>query len=118
MKPLLLGYAACDTSRRARRWLEAQGTKFAARDIVRERPTADELRTWIARSGLPASKFFNTSGVRYKELGLKEVVRNAPDEELIHLLTSDGKLVKRPLLVGDEWVLVGFREAEWAERLK
>ena len=117
MKPLFLGYASCDSSRKARRWLEAHGIGFVARDIVAQPPRAEEIADWCGRSGRPLARFFNTSGVRYRELGLKDRIRTASDEELIALLASDGKLVKRPLLVTDDRVLVGFDADEWSRSL-
>lgn len=110
MKYLFLHYPACGTCRKAARWLAEHGVEAEPRDIVLSNPGRDELSQWIATSGLPARKFFNTSGQRYKELNLKEKVAKASDEELIALLATEGKLVKRPLLVGPDFVLVGFRE--------
>ena len=109
MKYLFLHYPACGTCRKAARWLAEHGVEAESRDIV--------LSNWIATSGLPARKFFNTSGQRYKELNLKEKVAKASDGELIALLATEGKLVKRPLLVGPDFVLVGFREEQWQEKL-
>ena len=113
MKYLFLHYPACGTCRKAARWLAAHGVEAESRDIVLSNPGRDELSQWIATSGLPARKFFNTSGQRYKELNLKEKVAKASDGELIALLATEGKLVKRPLLVGPDFVLVGFREEQW-----
>ena len=117
MKYLFLHYPACGTCRKAARWLAEHGVEAESRDIVLSNPGRDELSQWIATSGLPARKFFNTSGQRYKELNLKEKVAKASDGELIALLATEGKLVKRPLLVGPDFVLVGFREKEWEENL-
>lgn len=114
---LILHYPQCGTCRKALKWLEANGFHPEKRHIVEERPTAEELFQWIERSGLPVQKFFNTSGLIYKERGLKDVVKTAPSEELISLLAEEGKLVKRPLLVTDDKVLVGFKEEEWASTL-
>ena len=97
--------------------LAEHGVEAESRDIVLSNPGRDELSQWIATSGLPARKFFNTSGQRYKELNLKEKVAKASDGELIALLATEGKLVKRPLLVGPDFVLVGFREEQWQEKL-
>ena len=118
MKPLFLQYPNCDTSRRAAKWLKAHHVDVDSRNIVTENPRVEELIEWIGRSGLPVRKFFNVSGVKYKELNLKERVKTAPDEELVALLASDGKLVKRPLLITGERVLVGFVEKEWIDLLE
>lgn len=114
---LFMEYPKCATCQKARKWLEANAVAFQSRQIREENPTAEELRDWQARSGLPLKKFFNTSGMLYKELGLKDRLPGMSDEEQIALLASDGMLVKRPVLVGDGFVLVGFREAEWAAAL-
>lgn len=114
---LFVEYPKCTTCRKARKWLEASGVAFQSRHIKEKKPTAEELRTWFARSGLPPKKFFNTSGLLYKDLGLKDKLSGMSDEEQLALLASDGMLVKRPILVGDGFVLVGFREAEWAAAL-
>ena len=106
-------YSKCGTCRKAAQWLAAHNIAVDSRDIITAPPTVDELTEWIARSGKPVAKFFNTSGLLYKERNLKEVVKTASSEELIRLLASDGKLVKRPVLVSDDAVLVGFNEAEW-----
>lgn len=117
MKPLFICYPKCSTCGKAAEWLRQHGIDFEMRNIVEQNPTADELQEWIARSGLPVSRFFNTSGLRYRALGLKDRVKSAPQEELIELLSSDGMLVKRPLLLLPDKVLVGFREAEWSAAL-
>ena len=115
---LFLEYPRCSTCRKAKRWLDEHGVAYEDRHIVEEHPTADELRTWIAASGLPIRRFFNTSGMRYRELGMKDrFAQGIGDDECIELLASDGMLVKRPLVVGDDFVLVGFKEADWNERL-
>ncbi|MDE7004525.1 MAG: arsenate reductase family protein [Oscillospiraceae bacterium] len=114
---LFLEYPKCSTCQKARKWLEAQGAAFMARHIKDDPPTAAELRQWWKRSGLPLKKFFNTSGLKYKELGLKDKLPGMSEEEQLTLLASDGMLVKRPLLVGDGFVLAGFREADWAAAL-
>jgi len=111
---LFVEYPKCTTCQKARKWLEANRITFQSRHIKEENPTAEELKTWHERSGLPLKKFFNTSGMRYKELGLKDKLPGMSEEEQIALLASDGMLVKRPILVGGGFVLVGFREAEWA----
>ena len=114
---LFIEYPKCSTCQKARKWLEAQGLAFTARHIKEDAPTADELKDWHIRNGLPLKKFFNTSGLAYKELGLKDKLPGMGDEEQLALLASDGMLVKRPILVGDDFVLVGFREKEWADTL-
>ncbi len=114
---LFVEYPKCTTCQKARKWLEASGIAFQSRHIKEENPTAGELTAWYKRSGLPLKKFFNTSGMLYKELGLKDKLPKMNDEEQIALLASDGMLVKRPILVGDGFVLVGFRELEWAAAL-
>ena len=109
----LVCYEKCGTCRKAKAWLEEKDAAYDLRPIKEENPTAAELRTWIAASGLPVRKFFNTSGLLYKELQLKDKLPQMTEDEMIALLSSDGMLVKRPLLIGDDFVLVGFREAEW-----
>ena len=110
-------YPKCTTCQKAKKWLEGQGKDFQMRDIKEENPTVEELRLWGQRSGLPLKKFFYTSGLQYKALGLKEQLPGMSEEEQLALLASDGMLVKRPILVGEEVVLVGFKEPDWAERL-
>ena len=110
-------YEKCTTCRKAKAWLEEKGAAFTLRPIKEQNPTAEELRGWIAVSGLGARKFFNTSGLLYKELQLKDKLSHMTAEEQIELLASDGMLVKRPLLIGDGFVLVGFKEKEWEERV-
>ena len=110
-------YDRCTTCQKARKWLEEKGVSYAVRPIKEENPTKEEILRWQALSGLPMRRFFNTSGLKYKELGLKEKLPGMTDEEMADLLATDGMLVKRPLLVGEDYVLVGFREKEWAERL-
>lgn len=114
---LFLCYPKCSTCQKARKWLEAQGKVFTVRDIKLENPNVDELRQWYTRSGLPLKKFFNTSGNLYKELHLKERLPSMTEQEQLELLASDGMLIKRPLVVDENVVLVGFRQAEWAEKL-
>lgn len=115
---LFLEYPRCSTCRKAKRWLDEHDVAYEDRHIVEAHPTVDELRVWIATSGLPIRRFFNTSGMRYRELGMKDrFAQGIDDDECIELLASDGMLVKRPLVVGDGFVLVGFKEAEWTERL-
>ncbi len=117
MMYLFIHYPKCSTCQKAKKWLEAQGVAFEARHIVEENPTAEELSKWIAASGQPVKKFFNTSGLKYKELGLKDKLPSMTDEEQIALLATDGMLVKRPLVIGNGVVLAGFKEDKWAEAL-
>lgn len=114
---LLVWYPKCSTCQRAKRFLEEKGIEVTTRDIKEERMSAAELREVWGRSALPLRRFFNTSGMLYREMGLKDRLASMSEEEQVELLASDGMLVKRPLLVGDGFVLVGFREAEWTERL-
>ena len=114
---LFIEYPKCTTCQRAKKFLDDRGVPYTDRHIKEDNPTADELRTWWKESGLPLKKWFNTSGLQYKALGLKDRLPAMGEEEQLALLASDGMLVKRPVLVGDGFVLVGFREAEWAEKL-
>ena len=114
----VLCYSKCTTCKKALAWLEEQGIAYDLRDIKGENPSAEELERWWKMSGLPLKKFFNTSGLQYKALNLKDKLPAMSDEEQIALLASDGMLVKRPLLVADDYVLTGFRQAEWEEKLK
>lgn len=114
---LFVCYPKCTTCQRARKWLEEKGVDVTIRDIKLENPSAEELRTWWTVSGLPLKKLFNTSGLQYKALGLKDKLPTMTEEEQLALLSSDGMLVKRPILVGDGFVRVGFREKEWEDSL-
>ena len=114
---LFVCYPKCSTCQKALKWLEARGISVQVRDIKENRPIEEELRLWHSMSKLPLKRFFNTSGLQYKALALKDKLPTLSDDEQYALLATDGMLVKRPLLIGDGWVLVGFREAEWAERL-
>ena len=114
---LFVEYPKCSTCQKAKKWLDEREISYKDRHIVEENPTEEELKEWHKRSGLPLKRFFNTSGMKYKELNLKEKVAKASDGELIALLATEGKLVKRPLLVGPDFVLVGFREEQWQEKL-
>ena len=115
---LVLVYRRCSTCQKALKWLEENNVQFEERPIVEDKPSYEELKAWYEKSGLPLKKFFNTSGVLYKELGLKDKLKDMSEEEQLQLLATDGKLVKRPLVVGADYVLTGFREAEWAEKMK
>ena len=115
---LFLCYPKCTTCQKAKAWLDNQDVSYTLRDIKLDNPTAEELRQWWTASGLPLKKFFNTSGLQYKALGLKDKLPAMSEEEQLSLLATDGMLVKRPLLVGDGFVLTGFRQAEWEEKLK
>ena len=113
----VLCYSKCNTCRKALKYLEDHGIDFDARDIKEENPSAQELREWIGKSGLPSRKFFNTSGKLYKEMELSKKLPDMPEEDQIRLLASDGMLVKRPLLINGDRVLVGFKETEWEDLL-
>lgn len=117
MGVLFLEYPKCSTCKKAKKWLEDNSVEFTDRHIKDENPTAEELSEWHKKSGLPLKKFFNTSGVLYKELKLKDKLPEMSEQEQLELLSTDGMLVKRPLIIGDDFVLVGFKEAEW-EKLK
>ena len=106
-------YPKCTTCQKAKKWLDDNNIQYELRDIKLDNPTLSELTSWYKESGLPIRKFFNTSGLLYKSLELKNKLPGMTDEEMLQLLSTDGMLVKRPLLIGDDFVLVGFREAEW-----
>lgn len=114
---LFLQYPPCSTCKKAKKWLDEHGVAYEARDIKQDNPTQEELRAWQARSGLPLKRFFNTSGQLYRSLQLKEKLPAMPEAEQLALLAGDGMLVKRPLAVGGDFVLVGFKEAEWEQTL-
>lgn len=114
---LFLQYPPCSTCKKAKKWLDDHGVVYEARDIKQDNPTQEELRAWQARSGLPLKRFFNTSGQLYRSLQLKEKLPAMPEAEQLALLAGDGMLVKRPLAVGEDFVLVGFKEAEWEQML-
>ena len=118
MSVLFVCYPKCGTCRKAEKWLKDQGLAYEKRDISIDQPTEAELREWKEKSGLPLKKFFNTSGKLYKEMELSKKLPGMSEEEQIQLLATDGMLVKRPILVGDHGVLVGFKEAEWEEALQ
>lgn len=117
MRILFLEYPKCSTCKKAKAWLTENGVAFDDIHIVEDNPTAEELKAWWEKSGLPLKKFFNTSGLVYKEQNLKERLPNMSEEEQLALLATNGMLVKRPLVIGEDFVLIGFKEAEW-ERLK
>lgn len=110
-------YSKCTTCQKARKWLDDNQIKYELRDIKFDNPTLDELTEWHKKSGLPLKKFFNTSGLLYKSLDLKNKIPAITEDEMLKLLASDGMLVKRPLLIGDDFVLVGFKENEWGAQL-
>ena len=117
MSVLFLEYPKCSTCKRAKAWLMENGVAFDDRHIVEDNPTAEELKAWWEKSGLPLKKFFNTSGLVYKEQNLKERLPDMSEEDQLALLATNGMLVKRPLVIGEDFVLIGFKETEW-ERLK
>jgi len=110
-------YPKCTTCQKAKKWLDDNKIEYELRDIKLDNPTLEELSEWYKKSGLPLKKFFNTSGLLYKSLELKDKLPTMTDEEMLNLLSTDGMLVKRPLLIGQDFVLVGFKEAEWKEKL-
>ena len=111
-------YPKCTTCQKAKKWLDDHKIEYEFRDIKTENPSLEELTDWYKLSGLPLRKFFNTSGLLYKSMELKTKLPAMTDEEMLSLLAADGMLVKRPLAIGDDFVLVGFKESEWAEKLK
>ncbi len=115
---IFLCYPKCTTCQKAQKWLDAKGISYEARHIKEQNPTEAELRQWHQKSGLPLKKFFNTSGLLYKEKHLKERLPLLSEEEMLALLAEDGMLVKRPMLIGDDFVLVGFKEADWEKALE
>ena len=114
---LFLCYPKCSTCQKAKAWLDQRGISYDLRDIKLNNPTAEELTAWYQKSGLPLKKFFNTSGLQYKALGLNDKLPEMSEADQLALLATDGMLVKRPLLVGDDFVLTGFRPAEWETKL-
>ncbi len=114
---LFICYPKCSTCMKAKAWLDQHATAYTLRDIKEDRPTAEELRQWWQQSGLPLKRFFNTSGLQYKALQLKDKLPTMSEEEQLALLATDGMLVKRPIVVDEGRVLVGFRQAEWEEAL-
>ena len=117
MNLLFLEYPSCSTCKKAEQYLNEKKVEIEVRDIKLNNPSKEELKNWIEKSGLDVKRFFNTSGLKYKELNLKEKLPMMSDEEKIELLSTDGMLVKRPILISDKFVLVGFRQAEWDQAL-
>lgn len=115
---LVLVYRKCSTCQKALKWLEEHQVTFEERPIAEENPTYEELKEWHKKSGLPLKKFFNTSGLLYKDMQLKDKLPTMTEDEQLKLLATNGMLVKRPLVVGDDFVLTGFKEKEWEEKLK
>ena len=114
---LFVEYPKCSTCQRAKKWLDNHGLEYDDRHIKEENPSFEELKEWYEKSGLPLKKFFNTSGQLYKAMGLKDKLPEMSEEEQLRLLSTDGMLVKRPIIVNKELILVGFKEAEWEEKL-
>ena len=115
---LVLVYRKCSTSIKALNWLEENNIEFEERPMKEENPTYEELKAWYQMSGMPLKKFFNTSGLLYKDMGLKDKLPQMSEDEQLQLLATNGMLVKRPLVVGEDYVLAGFKEKEWEERKK
>ena len=114
---LFIEYPKCSTCKKAKKWLDEKQISYTDRHIVEENPTYEELKEWYQKSGMPLKKFFNTSGLLYKELQLKDKLKDMSEEEQLKLLASNGMLVKRPLVVDGDMVLTGFKESEWSEQL-
>lgn len=115
---LFIEYPRCTTCKKAKKWLEENGVEFTDRHIVEDNPSKEELKEWYEKSGLPLKRFFNTSGVKYKEMKLKDKLPEMSEEEQLELLATDGMLVKRPLLVGESFAIPGFKEQAWEEVCK
>lgn len=115
MKTLFLEYPKCTTCKKAKKWLQENNIDFEDRHIVENNPSKEELEAFYKKSGLTINKFFNTSGIKYREMGLKDVVKTASEDELLEILSTDGMLVKRPLVILEDAVLVGFKEEKWKE---
>ena len=114
---LFVNYPKCSTCRKAKKWLDEHDVEYESRHIIEDNPTAEELRRWWEISDLPLKRFFNTSGMKYRELKLKDKLPDMSPDEQLDLLATDGMLVKRPVLVDDDVVLVGFKQKEWEEKL-
>ena len=117
MKNIFIQYPKCSTCKKAKMWLEENNIEFIDRNIVEETPTVQELTTWIKKSGVEIKKWFNTSGLKYKELNLKDKLVTMSDKEKIDILASDGMLIKRPLLISNNWIFIGFKEELWKQLL-
>lgn len=115
---LFIEYPRCTTCQKAKKWLDEKGIEYSDRHIKEDNPTFDELKKWHEMSGLPLKKFFNTSGLLYKSMNLKDRIPEMSEDEQLKLLASDGMLVKRPLIVGDDYVLTGFKAEEWEKKIK
>ena len=115
---LFLEYPKCSTCKKAKKWLDEQGISYEDRHIIEDNPTVEELKDWHERSGLPLKRFFNTSGMLYKHMDLKEKLPQMTEDDQLKLLATNGMLVKRPLVVGEDFVLAGFREKEWEEKIR
>lgn len=118
MSILFIEYPKCTTCKKAKKWLDDHGIAYEDRHIKEQNPTAEELASWYQKSGLPIKRFVNTSGMLYREMNLKDKLPTMTEEEILELLATDGMLVKRPLVIGDDVVLTGFKEAEWTEKLE
>ena len=117
MSLLFLEYPPCSTCKKAKSWLDAHGIQYTSRHIKDQNPSNEELKSWYQKSRLPLKRFFNTSGLLYKSMALKDKLPSMTEEEQLELLSTDGMLVKRPILVSEDFVLVGFKESEWSETL-
>ena len=115
MKSLFIEYPKCLTCQKAKKWLDENNIDYIDRNIITEPPSKEELKEWIDRSGIDVKKFFNTSGIKYRELNIKEKIKNMSEDEIYELLSSDGMLIKRPLFISDKRILKGFKEKEWEE---
>lgn len=115
MKNLFIEYPKCSTCQKTKKWLDENKIEYVDRNIVTETPTKEELKKWITKSGLDVRKFFNTSGMKYRELNIKEKIKDMSEDEIYELLASDGMLIKRPLFISDTLILKGFKEKEWEQ---
>ncbi|MDD4992890.1 MAG: arsenate reductase family protein [Paludibacter sp.] len=118
MKPIAICYPKCGTCQKAEKWMKSHGVEYSYRPIKEENPSKEELKLWLDKSGLPISKFFNTSGLLYKEHNMKDKVKVLSEDELLDILASNGMMVKRPILLSNDNVLVGFKEEEWEQLFK
>lgn len=117
MKVTFIEYPPCSTCKNAKKWLNDHGIEHIDRHIKENNPTADELRVWHQKSGLPLKRFFNTSGLLYKDLHIREKLPHMTEEDMYSLLATDGMLIKRPVVIGDDFILVGYKEFEWSEKI-